>query len=135
MNVGTILRVIPIIALAFATAAPVAAQVQTKTYTWGQMSSGDCVMVAGSTLSLNSDGTGRFTATTFTWHTHNQDVWHHNIEVIATNGAPMFNLGQWDSPGMHDGPPPPQYGWSVPFVFDPAQFNAIGSAIAHNYSC
>ncbi len=110
------------------------AQVATKDYRWAAMHSGDCEMADGSTLSFRADGSGVFSATTLTYHTHSGDVWHHQITVLSTDGRPLFVLPQWNSPRMDDGNPPPRYGWNAGFTFDPAVFYAIGSARA-NYSC
>jgi hypothetical protein len=102
--------------------------------TWGDLHSGDCIMLPGSSVAFRADGTGTFSATTETLHTHSGDVWHHRIQVLSTTGAPLFSLGPWDSPRMDDGNPPPQYPWTQTFHFDPAVFAAIGSATA-TYNC
>jgi hypothetical protein len=109
------------------------ADVRTITFSWPELHSGDCQQDNG-TMVFNSDGTGSWFCTTLTYQTHTHDVWHASFDVQANNGAHLFNLGTYDSPGMSDGNPPPVYSWGVPFAFDPDLFDAIGGVTQH-YSC
>jgi len=112
-------------------AAPLA--LQSKTFRWGELFAGDCHQING-TLTLLSDGTGWWSATTWTDHTHSGDVWHSTFNVLTRGGAGLFNLGEFNSPRMDDGNPSPRYGWSNSFAFNPDQFNAIGQ-VFQNSSC
>jgi hypothetical protein len=111
----------------------VAPDVLTKTARWPELHSGDCQQDNG-TLSFRSDGTGDWSCTTLTYQTHTHDVWHASFDVYAGNGAFLFHLGTFDSPGMSDGNPPPQYPWGAPFSFNPDLFDAIANVTQH-YSC
>lgn len=86
------------------------------------------------TLTFLSNGTGTWSCTTWTDHTHSGDTWAASFSVLAANGAGLFNLGEFRGPRMDDGDPPPRYGWSRGFAFNPDQFDAIASATEH-YSC
>jgi hypothetical protein len=106
-----------------------------KVFTWRQLLSGDCVMVPGAQLVLRPDGTGDFSATTYTNSTHSGDVWHHVIEVTDADGRRLFLLGPYDSPRMNDGSPPPLYRWHKTFTFSKADFARAASAGTAFYSC
>ncbi len=112
-------------------AAPVA--LRSKTFRWGELFAGDCHQISG-TLTLLSDGTGSWSAVTWTDHTHSGDVWHSNFNVLTGGGAGLFNLGEFNSPRMDDGNPSPRYGWSNPIAFNADQFDAIGQVV-QNSSC
>jgi len=112
-------------------AAPLA--LQRKTFTWGELFAGDCHQISG-TLTLFSNGTGSWSATTWTDHTHSGDVWHSTFNVLTNGGASLFNLGEFNSPRMDDGNPPPRYGWFNSFAFNADQFDAIGQ-VFQNSSC
>ncbi len=112
-------------------AAPNAHVVQTKTYPWTPpLHRGDCEQDNGQ-ISFHSDGTGTFSCTTLTYHTHSGDVWHASFSAIAKNGAVLFTTPTFNSPRMNDGNPPPRYPWSAQFTFLAEQWDAIGSATQH----
>ena len=100
---------------------------QTKVLTWPELHRGDCQQDGGKML-FHSDGTGTWSCTTLTYQTHTHDVWHARFAIKGSNGATLFNVGQFDSPGMSDGNPPPKYTWVRQFAFPPDFFNAIASA-------
>ena len=106
------------------------AAVQTKVLKFGELHSGDDQQDNG-TLVFHSDGTGTWSCTTLTYHTHSGDVWHCSFDVKGSNGAVLFNLGTYNSPRMNDGNPPPKYNWSVPFAFPTYFYQAISSATQH----
>ncbi len=108
----------------------IAQAVQTKVLRWGELHAGDDQQDNG-TLALHSDGTGTWSCTTLTYHTHTHDVWHSSFDVKGSNGAVLFHLGTFNSPGMSDGNPPPKYSWSAQFAFQPDFFGAIASANQH----
>jgi hypothetical protein len=98
--------------------------VQEKRAFWGSLHKGDCQQDNG-TIVIRSDGTGDWSATTLTYQTHSGDVWHSNFEFYTTAGFKVLRVGQFDSPRMNDGNPPPRYSWGAHFVFNPADFNGI----------
>jgi hypothetical protein len=104
-----------------------------RTWTWGTLKSGDCQQTNG-TLTLNSDGTGRFTANTLTFQTHSQDVWHATFNFSTSTGTLLFTRGPFDSPGMSDGNPPPVYFMSANFTYDPVLLSVIGK-VTQTHSC
>lgn len=104
--------------------------VQTKVLRWSELHSGDDQQDGG-TLALHSDGTGTWSCTTLTYHTHTHDVWHCSFDVKGSNGAVLFHLGTFNSPPMSDGNPPPKYSWSAQFAFPPDFYGAISSAVQH----
>lgn len=106
---------------------------QQKVFNWSQLDAGDCHQING-TLTFYSDGTGSWSCTTWTDHTHSGDTWRTSFNVQTAAGAGLFNLGEFDSPRMDDGNPPPRYGWSNAFSFNSDQFDAIG-LVTQNYSC
>jgi hypothetical protein len=112
-----------------ATAAAAAA----KQFTWGTLRSGDCQQTNG-TITLNSDGTGAFSADTLTFQTHTHDVWHATFTFSTASGTRLLTVGPLDSPGMSDGNPPPVYHWTRTFKFDSALYGAIGR-VSQSYSC
>src|SRR5579871_1959855 len=67
--------------------------IRSKQFTWPQLNAGDDQMNAGSTMTLWSNGTGRFDATTQCFSTHSGDVWHHTILVYDPNGTYLFSAG------------------------------------------
>jgi len=124
---------------AYAGTAPTPAHVKTtldvKSATWAELHKGDCQQDGG-TIVLRSDGTGTFSATTLTYHTHTHDVWHADLDFYTTAGFHLFHAGTFDSPGMSDGNPPPHYFWSRDFLFDPAQFNGVDIfKTTQSYNC
>ncbi|HKT04072.1 MAG TPA: DUF6294 family protein [Rugosimonospora sp.] len=104
-----------------------------KAFTWGTLRFGDCQQTNGR-LTLNSNGTGDFSADTLTFQTHTQDVWHATFNFSTPAGTRLLTVGPLDSPGMSDGNPPPVYHWDRTFTFDPALYSAIG-AVSQTYSC
>ncbi len=111
----------------------VPADLRSKTVSWSNLSAGDCVEPSG-TLTFYSDGTGVWSTTTYTNHTHSGDTWRSSFQVMTAQGAGLFNLGQWNSPRMDDGNPPPRYNWGDNFAFNPELFDAIG-LVNQSYSC
>ena len=106
---------------------------QTKVLTWPELHRGDCQQDNGRLL-FHSDGTGTWSATVLTYHTHTHDVWHAGFAVKGSNGATLFSLGPFNGPGMSDGNPPPKYNWVHQFAFPPDFFAGIASA-TQNCSC
>jgi len=100
------------------------AALRVKSATWPELHVGDCQQNNG-TLTLNSDGSATFTATTLTYHTHFGDVWHSTFRFRTTSGFNLFSRGAFDSPRMDDGDPPPHYAMFASFGFDPAAFDSI----------
>jgi len=110
--------------------------IESKTFQWNEIHVGDCVMQAGSTLLLYSDGVGKFQATVWTNHTHSGDQWTHIIDVLDFRGLTLFTCPRWVSdPHMTDGNPPPHYPIGpVFFNYDATNYAAAQSATAHS-SC
>jgi hypothetical protein len=104
-----------------------------RQWTWGTLRSGDCQQTNGR-LTLNSNGTGDFSADTLTFQTHTHDVWHATFSFSTAAGTRLLTVGPLDSPGMSDGNPPPVYHWDRTFTYDPALYGAI-SAVSQSYSC
>ncbi|HEX3789685.1 MAG TPA: DUF6294 family protein [Pseudonocardiaceae bacterium] len=106
-----------------------------KSAVWGELHVGDCQEDNG-TITLNSDGTGSWTATTLTYQTHSGDVWHASFDFYTTAGTHLFAEGTFNSPRMNDGNPPPQYNWGATFSFDAALYSAVdlNKSIQHS-SC
>ncbi|MFE0019639.1 DUF6294 family protein [Amycolatopsis sp. NPDC059021] len=106
--------------------APVGASstLEVKSAVWGELHVGDCQQNNG-TMVIRSDGTGDWSATTFTYHTHSGDVWHSSFDFYTTAGYHLFGAGTFDSPRMSDGNPPPKYNWGGHFTFNPADFNGV----------
>ena len=111
------------------------AAVQIKSARWNPLHSGDCEQDDG-TIVVRSDGTGDFSATTLTYHTHSGDVWHASFDFSTSAGFRLFQAGTFDSPRMDDGNPPPRYFWSRHFVFNPSDFaNVDIFKTVQHYSC
>ena len=111
-------------------AEPTSHAVLTKSLRWPELHSGDDQQDNG-TLVFHSDGTGTWSCTTLTYHTHTGDVWHCSFDVKGSNGATLFHLGTFNSPRMNDGNPPPKYSWSAQFAFPPDFYGAISTATQH----
>ena len=113
-----------------AKSAPLDNPVFEKTFTWPQINAGDCVMQAGSTLNIYSNGLWEFTAVVWTNHTHSGDTWEHSINVFDSNHNILWGTGPLDGPNhMNDD------GTHYPFgpvrgTFDPNAFNASVTATA-----
>lgn len=107
--------------------------VRSKSVTWGELRAGDCHQIEGR-LTFFSNGTGTWSCTTWTDHTHSGDTWRSSFQVLTGGGAGLFNLGTYNGPRMDDGNPSPRYNWGNPFTFDPNQFDAIGQ-VNQRYSC
>ena len=105
----------------------------TKVLQWNPIHRGDCEQDGGR-LTFYSDGTGTWSCTTLTYHTHSGDVWHARFDVKGSNEAVLFSLGTYDSPRMDDGNPPPRYDWNAQFAFNPDFFDAISTATQYS-SC
>ena len=106
-----------------------------KSAVWPELHAGDCQQDNG-TLVIRSDGTGDWSATTLTYHTHSGDVWHSNFDFYTTAGSRLFRSATLNSPRMNDGNPPPHYFWTGHFTFDPGYFTAIDiNKTRQNSSC
>ena len=102
-----------------------------KSATWREIGFNDCVMTAGSTLTIYPDGTARFDAVTYTKFTHTKDRWHIALDGNDRNGTQLFLLGPTSGPEMDDGNggPPPQYTWhGYTFTYDANYYNIVVSA-------
>ena len=109
-------------------------EVQAKVFTWNEIHTGDCVMQAGSTLILYSDGVGKFEAVVWTNHTHSGDQWTHIIDVKDFWGLTLFTCPRWIGPRMDDGNPPPHYAFGpVFFNYDTTKFVVAQTATAHSW--
>jgi len=100
-----------------------------RQFFWGTLRSGDCQQTNGR-LTLNSDGTGDFSADTLTFQTHTHDVWHATFNFSTAAGTRLLSVGPLNS----DGNPPPVYHWDRTFTFDPSLYGAIG-AVSQTHSC
>jgi hypothetical protein len=105
-----------------------------KTAVWPQLFVGDCVEVAGATLTLRSDGSASFECVTFTNHTHSGDHWWAGFLLQDKDGVTLHNEGYHEGPRMDDGNPPPRYRWSFNFNFNASIFNAI-TKVYYSYKC
>jgi hypothetical protein len=106
-----------------------------KSAVWGQLHSGDCQQDNG-TIVLRPDGTGTFSATTLTYKTHTGDVWHTTLTFYTTGGTRLFARGEFNSPRMNDGNPPPKYFWSADFTYDSGLYSAVDIfKTRQSYSC
>ncbi|OXM69171.1 DUF6294 family protein [Amycolatopsis vastitatis] len=101
-----------------------ATTLEVKSATWGELHVGDCQQDNG-TIIIRSDGTGDWSATTLTYHTHSGDVWHSSFDFKTTAGTQLFSAGTFDSPRMNDGNPPPHYPWGKHFTYDAGLFSAV----------
>lgn len=101
-----------------------------KVFVWGELHAGDCQQDNGR-ITFWSDGTGWWSCTTLTYHTHTGDIWHARFTAKSSAGVTLFETPTFDSPRMDDGNPPPRYNWSAPFVFEPDWFEAIGGVSQH----
>jgi hypothetical protein len=95
-----------------------------KSAGWAELHVGDCQQDHG-TITLNSDGTGTWSADTLTYQTHSGDVWHSSFDFYTTAGTHLFFEGTFNSPTMNDGNPPPVYHWAHDFTFDAALYSAV----------
>jgi hypothetical protein len=95
-----------------------------KILEWDDQRAGDCHMTG--VLTMYSDGSAHWQATTKTDHTSNKDVWHeYAINVQDANGTFLFGFGPWDSPRMDSPPNGGDYGWSDDGSFPPSLFDRI----------
>jgi hypothetical protein len=71
---------------------------QSKTWTWGVLSKGDC-FCRHAALTLYEDGLGHFSAWTST--TSSGDVWlFKNIRLLGVHGDELYRIGQFNGPRM-----------------------------------
>ena len=110
-------------------------QVQSRSWTWGALNSGDCIMEAGSRLTIYDDGVAKFEATTYTNSTHSGDVWHHLMYVTDDRDQLLFWVGFFDGPRMNDGNPPPKYNWVKTSRFKPELYAKAAKAYVRAYEC
>jgi hypothetical protein len=105
---------------------------QSKTFTWNEINTGDCHETSGTVL-LISDGRGKFTCTTWTDHTHSGDTWQAAFTAQDQFQLGLFNFGTFDSPRMNDGNPSPRYNWEADFNYDQTHFDAVVSIVQHSW--
>jgi hypothetical protein len=105
-----------------------------KTATWQQLFAGNCVEVAGATLTLRSDGSATWLCVTFTNETHSGDYWWAGFLIQDKDGVTLHNEPYHEGPRMDDGSPPPRYRWGFNFNFDPGIFNAI-TQVYYSFKC
>ena len=101
--------------------------VRYKRAQWDKVLVGNCVLSDG-TLSIGSDGSVKFDATTWTNHTNVGAVWHAGILLKDKDGVVQEYGGHYDSRRMNDGPPPPHFHMGGTSKFDPARFDLITRA-------
>jgi hypothetical protein len=107
--------------------------VQSLIFNWGELRHGDCQQDGGQIV-FHSDGTGTFSCTTLTYHTHSGDTWGCSFIVNDVHNDAIFGTPYMASPRMSDGNPPPTYTWSAGFDFPAQLFNAIAS-VTQRYNC
>ncbi|MFD8500036.1 DUF6294 family protein [Amycolatopsis sp. NPDC059657] len=109
-------------------------------FTWGELRVGDCHQING-TLTFYSDGTGYWSARTWTDSTHSGDIWHTRFQIVAGAGAGEFfvptppkphDFPTFDSPRMDDDGQ--RYDWGQPFTYDKLYFNSARE-VYQRYSC
>jgi hypothetical protein len=98
---------------------------QSKRYNFGELRSGDCVMQAGGTLDIYSDGRAVFNATVWTNHTHSGDTWQHHIYFTNAAGAVIFQI-TLDGPN-HMNDDGTHYAFSSSFNFPAELFDAVNT--------
>jgi hypothetical protein len=101
--------------------------VRYKRAQWDRVVVGNCVLSDG-TLTIGSDGSVKFDATTWTNHTNVGAVWHAGILLKDKDGVVQEYGGHYDSRRMNDGPPPPHFHMGGTSKFDPARFDLITRA-------
>lgn len=104
-------------------------QIPSKTFTWNEMTAGDCVLGNGSTVTVWADGNIKFTGVVWTNHTHSGDQWHHVITFQDYRGITLFSI-RFDGPGhMNDDGSRYNFGpaWQR---YDPRFFEQIAQATA-----
>lgn len=96
--------------------------IATKTSTWGQLNAGDCVMQAGSVLTLYSDNHATFQAVVWTNHTHSGDTWRHTINILNAGGGVVFSITLNGPDHMNDDGT--HYAFSSSFGLPPGVYDA-----------
>lgn len=107
-------------------------KIPSKTFTWGQLNAGDCVLGQGSTVTIWADGNIKFSGTVWTNHTHSGDQWHHIITFQDYRGLTIFTI-KFEGPShMNDDGTRYAFG---PFwqKFDPKFFAAVSKATANGF--
>lgn len=104
-----------------------------RTFSWNPMYAGDCQM-HNARITFYSNGTGYFSSTVLTQHTHFGDYWHIRIEAKNQAGFVLFSLPAWTGPRMDDGNPPPHYPFNRSFGYNQTFLPAISYCTAYN-SC
>lgn len=106
--------------------------IPSKTYTWNQLTSGDCVLGEGSTVTIWADGNMKFSGVVWTNHTHSGDQWHHFIEFQDYRGFKLFTIKFEGPQHMNDDGTKYNFG---PFwqKFDAQFFNEVAKATAHGF--
>ena len=94
---------------------------------WDKVSVGNCVLSDG-ILTIGSDGSVKFDATTWTNHTNTGAVWHAGILLKDKDGVVQEYGGHYDSRRMNDGPPPPHFHIGGTSRYDAARFDLITRA-------
>lgn len=132
---ATALTAVPASAASEAPARTLRAAVESKAFYWDPLSNGDCHQYDGRIV-LRSDGTGTWSATTYTDDTRSGDYWHSDFIVYTAQGTRLFGAGPFSSPEMDDGEggTPPRYQWGQDFTFDPGLY-AGAARINQKYRC
>jgi len=107
-------------------------QVLKKHYDFQELRSGDCVIAAGNTLDVFSDGHAEFRATVWTNHTHSGDTWHHHVFFKNAAGAIIFKIDLEGPNHMNDDGT--RYAFSSNFNFPAGIFNAV-SFVSESGNC
>jgi hypothetical protein len=101
--------------------------VRYKRARWDKVVVGNCVLSDG-TLTIGSDGSVKFDATTWTNHTNVGATWHAGILLKDKDGKIQEYGGHYDSRRMNDGPPPPHFHMGGASKFEPTRFDLITTA-------
>lgn len=108
---------------------PIDSPILEKIATYPQLNAGNCVMQAGSTFTMYSNGLWEFQATVWTTETHSGDTWEHFVNVFDSSNNFLWGTGNFYGPNhMNDD------GTHYPFVvrgtFDPSKFDASSNTTA-----
>lgn len=103
-----------------------------RIYEWPEIRRGNCVMQAGSTLTIDEYGHAYFRAVVWTTHTHSGDTWQHSLIFLNQAKQYIFVAATKGPNHMNDGDPPPHYNFVWDFAFSPDIFPAITEVIAYS---
>ncbi len=91
---------------------------------------GDCEL-QGAQITLNTNGTGVFSAQVCTHFTHSKDIWHFYVELGKdANSALHYTSYKWDGPKMSEQDHPLFHTWTVNFKVAPDAVSLIQYARA-----